>query len=249
VRVLRLTNSNDVNSAVAGAANKASIGERMLAEAAGEPVETTIRTIWPSSELPQLIAQWVRRYEPDLVLFVVSSYWFTYESIPTKVEHSLGPVGPSLARLGIRAAGNNRLANNRLFRAGRGALLNTIGGVPFFTTDEVNQMVEECLRAVVGFEGVGVVARGPRISYAAEGTRKAKRRAEARRLAVHRHVSELCRRLHVEYIGWDSAVTAQEDSSGLQGDLVHMNESLHAEQGRIEGEAMLRAWRANRTGG
>jgi hypothetical protein len=66
---------------------------------------------------------------------------------------------------------------------------------------------------------------------------------------VDRHMAEFCRQLHVEYIAYDTGVAPDAAQSEFQADMVHVTEAVHAEQGRIEGEAMLRAWRANRTGG
>lgn len=248
MRLLRLTNSNDTNANVSRDVNKAAVGERFLSAAVGEPVETTIRTIWPSPDLPGLIDKWIRRYEPDMVFFLVSSYWFTYASIPTKIERKWGPIGQPIARAGIKIAGHRTIANNAAFRKLRAAAVSTIGGDPFFTPEEVVRCVEDCLGTIVAFEDVAVVVRGPRIPFAPEGSAAARRIAEERRKFVHRSVEKLCAQLHVEYTGWDSALAPQDDSSGLQGDFVHMNASLHAHQGEFEGQAMVRAWRTLKRG-
>ena len=244
MRVLRLGNSYDTDPNIAAADNKVSIADRLLAEGSGEPVETTVRTVWPQPQLPGLIEQWLDRYKPDVVLLVVSSYWFTYVSVPVKVQRTFGPLGKPLSRAGLKAAATPWLAHNGAFRLARRATIATIGGATNFTPEQVVESMEACIRTILAHEDVALAVRGPRIAFSADGTKKTRRWAEARRSSVDRQIAELCKRLHVEYAGYEVGDSHLEAPETFQGDLVHGTEAAHASQGRIEGEAMLRAWQA-----
>jgi hypothetical protein len=212
-------------------------------------VETISRVIWPDPGLPDLVDRWVERYQPELVLLVVTSYWFTHVSLPLAIERRFGRVGKPIARAGDRLVHKPLLARNRAFNAARQVARGTIGGETNFTPEQVIESMETCVRRVLAHENVALAVRGPRIAFATEGSTKAKRIAEERRGMVDRHMAEFCRQLHVEYIAYDTGVSPDAAQSEFQADMVHVTEAVHAEQGRIEGEAMLRAWRANRPGG
>lgn len=104
--------------------------------------------------------------------------------------------------------------------------------------------MEACVHRILAREEVTLVVRGPRSPFAAEGNARAKRRAEELRVNVHKRMADLCRELHVEYTGWDSAAAPQDVSDRYQGDLVHMTPAVHAEVGEMEAKAMVRAWQA-----
>jgi hypothetical protein len=244
MRVLRLGNSYDTDPNIAADANKASVADGILGEGSGEAIETTIRTIWPQKQLPDLIDTWLDRYQPNVVLLVVTSYWFTYVSVPVKVERSFGPLGKPLARAGLKAAATPWLANNGAFRLARRATIATIGGTTNFTPEEVTESMEACIRRILARENVALAVRGPRVAFSADGTEKTRRWAEQRRSAVDRHMAEFCQRLHIEYIGYDIGHSHLDTPERFQGDLVHATAVEHEAQGRLEGEAMLRAWRA-----
>lgn len=163
--------------------------------------------------------------------------------MPIRVERSLGPAGKPLARVGLKAAGTPWIARNAGFRALRAAALKTIGGATYFTPEQVTSVMEACLRRIVARENLAVVMRSPRTPYASDGTPRSMRRAEARRQFVHQHHADLCRRLHVEYIGFDNMVAAQHEQQSFLGDLVHINAAEHEALGHREGLAMVEAWR------
>lgn len=71
MRLLRLTNSYDTDPAIAKADNKKTVVERLFQEATGEPIETTVRVIWPDPVLPELVDKWMTCYRPDVVLLIV----------------------------------------------------------------------------------------------------------------------------------------------------------------------------------
>lgn len=244
VRLLRLGNSYDTDPNVAPGANKVSVADRILAEGSGEQIETTIRVVWPSPALPGLIDGWLDRYQPDVAILVVSSYWFTYVSVPVRVERSFGPLGKPLARAGLKAAATPWLAHNPAFRLARRATLSTIGGATNFTPAEVIESMETCIRRILTRETVALVVRGPRVAFAADGTEKSRQWAEKRRAAVSTHMAEFCRRLHVEYVAYDVGASPLDSPNEFQGDLVHATAGSHEDQGRLEGDALLRAWRA-----
>ena len=242
MQVLRLGNSYEHDPNIPPEANKSAVADRLLAEATGELVETTNRALRPDPGLPDLIDKWLEQYQPDLVLLVVTSYWFTYVSVPVRVERSFGPLGKPLARAGLKAAATPWLAHNRAFRIARKATIATIGGTTNFTPEQVIESMEACVRRILSHENVALAVRGPRIAFASEGSARARRVAEERRGKVDRHMAEFCRQLHVEYIAYDTGVSPDAAQDEFQADGVHVTVAVHAEQGKIEGEAMLRAW-------
>jgi len=248
VKLLRLGNSYDVDPNIAAGENKASVADRVLAEGSGEHVETTIRVIWPEAGLPDLIEKWLDRYQPDVAMLVVSSYWFTYVSVPVRVERSFGPLGKPLARAGLKAAGTPWLAHNAAFRLARRATLASIGGTTNFTPEQVIDSMETCIRRIVAREDVALAVRGPRVAFAADGTKKSERWAEARRSKVDRHLGEFCRQLHIEYISYEQGASTLDERETFQGDLVHSTAAAHNDQGQLEGEALLRAWQERHGG-
>lgn len=246
MRLLRLGNSYDTDPNIAPDENKSTVADRILAEASGEEVETTIRVIWPDPPLPDLVDRWLDRYEPDVVLLVVSSYWFTYVSVPVRVQRNFGPLGRPLARAGLKAAATPWIAHNRAFRLARRATIAAIGGSTNFTLEQVVSSMEACIRRVLAREHVALAVRGPRLAYAADGTARSRRWAEERRSAVNRHMANFCEQLHVEYIDYGIGDSAIDSPGDFQGDLVHATAAVHAEQGELEGRALAAAWRKTR---
>ncbi|MGE0601595.1 MAG: hypothetical protein AB7J35_19635 [Dehalococcoidia bacterium] len=242
MQVLRLGNSYEHDPNIPAEANKSAVADRLLAEAAGQPVETTSRVIWPDPGLPDLIDKWIERYRPDLVLLVVTSYWFTHVSLPLAIERRFGRIGKPVARAGDRLVHKPWLAKNRAFNAARMATRNAIGGETNFTPEQVIESMETCIRRILSHEDVALAVRGPRIAFATEGSEKAKRVAEERRAQVDRHMAEFCRQLHIEYIAYDTGVKPDAVPEEFQTDGVHVTVAVHAKQGRIEGEAMVAAW-------
>lgn len=242
MQVLRLGNSYEFDANIAPEANKTSISDRFLTEATGETVETTARVIWPQPELPELVERWLDRYQPDLVLLVVSSYWFTSVSLPLGLERRFGRIGRIAGRAGERLVRNERLVKNPGFRVLRKGVRASLGGVTHFEPEEVNERMEACIRRIVAREDVALAVRGPRLAHVSDDSERAKKAAEARRLIVHRRMAELCRQLHIEYLGYEAGLSAFDAPEQFQGDLVHVAADVHAEQGRLEAEAMLAAW-------
>lgn len=244
MEVLRLGNSYEHDPNIPPEANKSAVADRLLAEAIGEPVETTARVIWPDPGLPDLIDRWIERYQPELVLLVVSSYWFTHVSLPLAIERRFGRVGKPIARAGDRLVHKPWLAKNSAFNAARQAARGAIGGETHFTAEQVIQSMEACVRRILAHEDVALTVRGPRIAFAPEGSEKVKRLAEERRSLVDRHMADFCRQLHIEYVAFASGVNPDAVPEEFQTDGVHVTVGVHAQQGKIEGEAMIAAWKA-----
>ena len=251
MRILRITNSDDLNPSVPESLRSPAVAERILAEATGESSETVVRIIWPGPTLPGLIDEWIVRYQPDLILLVVTSFWFTYESVPLKIEREFGPIGRPIARAGYRAAGNPTFSQSRLFHAGRRLALRTIGGAVHFTPEQVVGTIEACVRTILAHENVALVVRGPYAAFTSDAGSSARQRAERRWFEVHGAVERLCRQLHVEYISFEKPVSNENDRGRFQGDFVHVTEEGHRERAEAEARAMLAAWRKLRgeTGG
>ncbi|MEO6398754.1 MAG: hypothetical protein ABIP13_09840, partial [Tepidiformaceae bacterium] len=66
MRILRLTNSNDLTPAVAPEFRASAVVERVVSAATGEPVESMVRAIWPTPDLPDHVGRWIETYQPDV---------------------------------------------------------------------------------------------------------------------------------------------------------------------------------------
>ncbi len=86
MRILRLGTSDDILPTVAEHERGYRIVEQALAAETGETVETIIREAWPEPGLPEVLGRWLDRFEPDVVSLKVSSFWFTYESVPERLR-------------------------------------------------------------------------------------------------------------------------------------------------------------------
>ena len=130
MRILRLGTSDSILPLVDEGDRDVRIIEQAMAAEAGEPVETIAREIWPEPGLPGIIQRWLERFEPDMVSFKVSSYWFTYSSVPLRMRRlsRLGPVGPAIAAAGLKAAARPSVGNSGPFELARRGLRRTLGG-------------------------------------------------------------------------------------------------------------------------
>ncbi len=244
MRILRLGSSNDRQDDVPAEFLSFKVVESALAAASSEPVDTVLRGIWPSAELPGLIDGWMERYQPDLVYFRVNPFWYSYESTPLRLRRKLGPVGGAVSRVGLRAGQSPRLARRRLFRIGRDLALRTIGGDAHFTPDQVLETAEACVSRILRHEGVGLVVvgmLGRRLVI--NDSETGERRRQARRLDVHQRLQELCAARHVRYLGWVEAEAPDTAGPDFAADRLHRNTQGQQAIGAIEAEAMLAAWR------
>jgi len=247
MRVLRLGNSDDLTAGIPDESRAWRIAGELLAEAAGEPVETIVKPIWPEPELPGLVGGWLDEYEPDLVFLKVTWFWYGYESVPRRLERLLGPVfGKPLAKGGLAAAGNPRLAHNRAFKLGRRAAHRVIGGDTPFNSHHVLEVMEACIRRVVAKESIGLVVKGTGSARHDEGALSGfYDRFTERRHEVEGGIERLCKQLGVVYIGGAGA-RSHIDPDLLRGDGLHKGPRGHAHVGAQEGAAMVRGWQQMR---
>jgi len=238
IRILRLTLSDDLVPLPEGTRRSWQVAEDIFSREVSQPVETTLRVIWPEPSLPDLVERWLERYQPDIVSLKVSPYWFTYESVPLRLQRHIPVIGPRLATAGLRAADTSWLAQNPVFRTARRATRRIIGGETYFTPEQVLSVIEECIRRILRREGVILLVRGPLEPTDDEGGTKARLRTERKRDSVHLDLKSLCADLHVHYSGADSVRAVPRGP-----DQLHLSPEGHAEKGREEGAALLDAWR------
>jgi hypothetical protein len=241
VRILRLTNSADEMPAVPDHLRSAAICERVVREETGEPAETIARIFWPGPELPAILERWLTRYEPDVVLIRCASFWVAYESVPLKLQRTLGKPGAWLSRLGLRVGGNRTIASNRFARVLRQWAVRTIGGSTYFTPEGATESVAAILRTVLAREATVPVVRGPGHTLNAAGNKRGYERALRRNIAFDDQLAELCKRLHVAYI---PARVVVDSPTLLIGDDVHSNIEGARIFGELEGRGIAEAWLA-----
>ena len=231
VRVLLLGSSDDTGQWFQGGKKKHEIAQDRLEAELGEPVEFIVKGIWPTPDLPGIVAGWVEKYEPDVVYLNTGSYWFLYRSVPLRMKRLLGRVGgESVGDAGFRFADSKRWAHNAVFRSIRRVLQETIGGDTHFTTQEVIDRMTECTRIAVRREGAVVVVKGPhgKARYASNPRRF--RRDEAERLKLHVALEELCDQLHITYDGVGAEAVRHLPAYGrgtTAGDGLHANAVRH----------------------
>lgn len=91
MRILRLTNSQDLNPLIPEDRRAWSIAEHVFEAQTGERAETIIKIIWPGPELPGIVDGWMERYQPEIVVLHVSGLWFTYDSSLAKLDAGSAP--------------------------------------------------------------------------------------------------------------------------------------------------------------
>jgi len=243
VKVLRLGNSNDRALDLPEHLRSWRIAEAALAEAAGEPVETVIREIWPSDGLPDLIDGWIRRYQPDLVFLKQNSYWTNTESVPLRLERRFGRPGKALGEAGTGMA-DRPIGQTRALRFVRRALLRTIGGDTFFETDYVLALMEQCLRRIVAHEELVVVVQGSAGRARSMTGRGGRERHQRRRVIMHEGMSRICADLRVTYFGTATTMSESETKQLLGADGTHRGVEGQRVDGFAQGRHMAEAWLA-----
>jgi hypothetical protein len=202
--------------------------QRALTRSLDEEVEVVARSVWPTPRLPKLVDGWVRDFEPELVVFPVTGFWFLYESTPILLERQLGLPGRILGRASREVAARPWLAHNRAFQWSRGRTQRAIGGQSWFTAEEVIAVSKQVISAVLRREATYLVVVGPSGGEKWARDNGHRETLIARRRHVDAAVGEYCRSHHVEY--WDearrSAMTDPEPAS-LQGDNLHLDRNGH----------------------
>lgn len=242
MRVLRLGNSEDVSPGIADEDRAWYIASSMLAAESGEPVETTVKPIWPTPDLPARIARWIEEYQPDLVFLKVTWYWYTYESVPLRIRRVLGPAGKPIAAAGLKAAKQERLSKNRAFKFGRRMAHRVIGGDTPFDSHDIIELMSVCIRQIVAHESIGLMVKGTGGGRENEEALSGYyHRFLQRRDEVEGGLQRLCEELHIP---WNSATKKTKQQRGFEGgDGVHKNATGQYHMGTQEGEAMVAGWR------
>lgn len=237
MRILRLTNSDDMNESIPLEQRSVAVAERLIGERLGEPVETVMRVIWPDREVAEVVDGWLKRYEPDVVFIRASSYWYTYESVPLRIQR-MGKWGlPFLGKAAAEAATNPMLANNAPFRFARRMAVRTIGGDTYFTPEGAAATIEAILRRVVAHESVVAVLRGPMHAHNASGTASGLARSKQKNARFTALVAQTCADLYIPFV----PVAHLADTTEQLEDGVHTSGAGQRVLGEVEGEAIVAA--------
>lgn len=220
MKILYLTNSNSIQPQIAESERRMALVSRGMEQVVGEPVEGVIRPVWPTKALPRAVDRWMEAERPDMVYLQVIAFWFTYESVPIRLEKMLGPLGRPVRSLGIKASQTPWIGHNDTFHNVRQWAQRHIGGASFFTPEQVVETISESIRIIVRYEDSLLVVKGPRGGRSYQASEEARQRADARRLIVHRDLKALCSELHVDYVGSDVPV----ERVGID----YLGDNLHA---------------------
>ncbi len=242
MKILRITTSEDSEARIPEAERVPAISARIITEMTGEPVEMVHRVFWPTPEFPEIVDSWLTKHAPDVVFLTVSSYAFTYESVPLRVERRLGKFGRVLNARAQQVADMHAISDRRVFRLLRKGAFRLIGADAHFTPEEVLAQTEAALRRVLKHEDVVLTVRGPRRPLAVDGGRKASALAERRRQLVNAGLKEMCGRNHVALHVFERPPFAIDDKSFTFGDRIHTNAVAHKAEGQQQGEFIANAW-------
>lgn len=242
MKMLFLGNSNDAGDWFEGGKKRHEIIAERLEEEFGEPVEVTVKSLWPNENLPGRVAEWIEKSQPDLIYITMSGYWFLYRSVPLRVQRIMGTMGDRVGDAGFRAAESKRWSHNAVFRGTRKALQETIGGDTHFTPQQVIDCMSEVVRTAVRHEGAVVVVKGPHGKKQYSHTPRAAARDERKRRKVHLAMKSLCAQLHVPYEGAETPVFR--DPSYVKG--LTVGDGLHstAERHALEAEPLFETLRS-----
>jgi hypothetical protein len=243
VRILRLSNSDDLREAPDVPRRAYRFVEAALTAETAEPVETVVRDAWPEAGLPDVVEGWLKRYEPDIVFLKVSSYWYTYRSTPLKLQRSRARALHTIGGGAARAAERGRLSELAAFHAFRNAARRLLGGALYFTPEQVIEAISGVIRRVSQHEDVLLVVRGGLMAEALGCSAAVQRRAEADRQHVDRALAALCAELRVHYTGCREAPPLEQALAYRGRDRMHVNAAGHERVGMEEAKAMLAAWR------
>jgi hypothetical protein len=241
MKVLRLGISDDVFGEIPDKQRSWSLAGEELSVRTGEPVETILKRSWPDEKMAARVERWIEEEEPSVVLFCAAAFWVSYPSAPLMVQRSKVPFARQLSGVGIKLAGNARIAHNAAFRTARRAVVTAAGGAFYFEPDHAAAMVEQWIRRAIRKEDLAVAVRGPSPLRIA-GPKGLRDMCERRRFALDSALEEVCRSLHVAYVGF--AGEALPDRAHLQGDGIHVNAAGHAWRTADETDVMWRAWQA-----
>ncbi len=244
MKVLRLGISDDAFGEIPDEQRSWYLAGKELSERTGEPVETILKRSWPNEEMTARVERWIEEEEPSVVLFCAAAFWVSYPSAPLMVQRSKVPFARQLSGVGIKLAGNARIAHNAAFRTARRAMVTAAGGAFYFEPDQAAAMVEEWIRRATRKEDLALAVRGP-LPLRIAGPTGLRDACERRRFALDSALADVCRSLHVAYMGFSG--DALPKPGHLLGDGIHVNAAGHAWRAKDEAEVMWRAWEAVHT--
>ncbi len=241
MKVLWLTNSDEIHGAGPVEERPSALTARLVEAERGEPIEMIPRVIWPSPELPAIVAGWVERYSPDLVVFHVNAFWFLYRSVPLRLRRRFGRPGAFAARAGFALGEASWFVRTRAYHTLRRFALKTFGGATYFTPEETCEITEACIRRIVSNEGVGLVLR------VGDGAQFAAGASPGALAFVHGRLRAVCSAAHVTCVDATQAVPLSPPADFWKsGDRVHMTAPGRAWYARRDADAIL-AERRRRT--
>ncbi len=243
IRLLRLSNSNEIRPFVPAEEQSIGIAAAALRVASGREVEVTVRALWPDPSLGEAVEHWLDRFEPDIVSVWASAHPFTYELLMAGLERRIGRIARPLVRIANRAGGQPAVVQNGAWRAARRALAGSGLATPTLEPLAAATAVEDALRRVVRREHIAVVVRGPQLAALSLDDPAARERGERRRLIVHRHLAKICQQLHIQYIGEEDGRPFRDRPELFLPDGLHASTVWHAEMAAGEAPELIRAWR------
>lgn len=199
-----------------------------LTKAIGEQVEVFARAVWPNPGLERVVEKWMNDFQPELVVFPISSFWFLYESTPVRIERRFGSAGLFISKKSQKLAATPWLAHNRPFQWTRKQAQRVIGGQAWFEPGEVIDVAQKVIRSVIRREGTYLVVFGPSGGEKWAQDQAALDRLVKRRESVDHALADFCKLHHVEY--WDQEQMASlrdPRGSSLQGDELHLDREGH----------------------
>ena len=240
VKILRLSNSDDFSPDTPPEGRSPAVAARAFQDVTGMPAETSVRIIWPDAALPSVLDRWLDEQQPDAVLIVVSSFWFTYDTVELRLHQRFKWVGRPLSAAVRPVAASPWLARQPVARAARRAAFRTVGAAPYFTANEVIEVTEACIRRVLLHEKVALAVRGP-LSRFPQPTARKQRECDARLLNVDNALAETCARRGVPYIPAAPELVRPPEEDH-QPDGIHVRPEVHARRGEVEGRALAASW-------
>jgi hypothetical protein len=246
VKVLRIATSNDSHHALPLEERGWYIAGQMLSDAAGEPVETIVRSCWPTETFPPLLERWLNELDPDIVLIQVNNFWYAHDSIPLWFERKFGRAGKKLTDVGLKAGKQKWFAESRPYIAAHRTFLRVMPAATHFTIEQVASCMEEAIRRVIAHEGPVLLVRGnddwakhPLTGRRHNNLNRSRNREMTRRMA------EICERYRVPY--YQRPTIGEAELREMLGSAqFHASPEGERVSGELDGAAMIKAWRAAR---
>lgn len=137
MKVRILGSSIDTQNWVEGGRIRHEIARDKLTAEFGEPVVVVVKNLWPNERVAEFVGCWMIENEPDGVYLNVTSYPFSYESLPLRLQRVLGRLGNGVGSAGFQLTDSKRWAHNSVFRILRRWGQATLGGDTYFTPEQV----------------------------------------------------------------------------------------------------------------